>query len=169
MGSGSGGSYSSRHSGSQPYAPTYSVINSMLVKDKQDKDIYNPSTGYFKNPTATNLESAIKGNRFLFNGNRAEGKLTYVMNTSGNIILGKRSNPNNSSKRAPHPTLIGGKNPEVQCAGIIEFRKGRIYSVDDRSGHFRPNSKSLEKVYGKLQKTCDNNPNLFDKNSRWRK
>lgn len=169
MGSGSKGSYSSGSGGSQPYAPTYNVVNSMLIKDKQNKDIYSPNTGYFKNPTATNLENAIDGNRFLFNGNRAEGKLTYVMDTNGNIIFGKRCNPNDSAKRAPHPTLIGGKNPEVQCAGIIEFRKGRIFSVDNRSGHFRPNSKSLEKVDAVLRKIFNKNPNLFDRNSKWRK
>ena len=169
MGSGSSGGYGSGGNGSQPYAPSYHATSDMLKMDKKDPDIYNPNTGYFKNPTATNLETAIDGNRFVFNGNRAEGTMTYVLDKNGNIIFGKRCNPNDGRKRAPHPTLIGGKDPQVQCAGMITFRKGRNSSVDDRSGHFRPNSKSLEKVDAILQNICDNNPRLFDKNSKWRK
>lgn len=169
MGSGSSGPYGGGSTGSQPYAPSYHVVPDMLTTDKKDSDIYKSNSGYFKNPTATNLENAIDGNRVVFNGKSVEGQFTYVMDTNGNIIFGKRYNPNNSSKRSPHPTLIGGKNPEVQCAGIIKFTKGRILSVDDRSGHFRPNSKSLEKVYSFLDKLYKRNPNLFDKRSKWRK
>lgn len=169
MGSGSSGPYGGGSTGSQPYAPSYHVVPDMLTTDKKDSDIYKSSSGYFKNPTATNLENAIDGNRVVFNGKSVEGQFTYVMDTNGNIIFGKRYNPNNSSKRSPHPTLIGGKNPEVQCAGIIKFTKGRILSVDDRSGHFRPNSKSLEKVDSFLDKLYKRNPNLFDKRSKWRK
>lgn len=171
MGSGSKGVYSSGSSGSgsQPYAPSYHVINDMLENDKADTDIYNPTRGYFSNPTATVLSDAIEGDRIMFNGNRAENSLTYVMDMDGNIIFGKRCNPNDPSKRAPHPTLIGGKDPQVQCAGIIKFYKGRIVSVDDRSGHFRPNNKSLEKVNAALQALYDTNPSVFDKNSIWRK
>ena len=91
------------------------------------------------------------------------------MNADGEIIFGKRSNPNNSSKRAPHPTLIGGKDPQVQCAGIIVFRKGRILSVDTQSGHYRPDKKSLDKVDATLKRLYNKNPELFDKNSKWRK
>jgi len=169
MGSGSSGPYGGGSTGSQPYAPSYHVVPDMLAADKKDSDIYKSNSGYFKNPTATNLENAIDGNRVVFNGKSVEGQFTYVMDTNGSIIFGKRYNPNNSSKRSPHPTLIGGKNPEVQCAGIIKFTKGRILSVDDRSGHFRPNSKSLEKVDSFLDKLYKRNPNLFDKRSKWRK
>ena len=169
MGSGSGGSYSGTNGGSQPYAESYHVVSKEINKDKKDPDIYTKEAGYFKNPTATSLENAIDGNHFIFLGHRAEGHLLYVMDKNGNIIIGKRSNPNNSQKRAPHPTLIGGKDPQVQCAGIIVFRKGRILSVDNRSGHFRPNIKSLDKVDAELQKIYNKNPNLFDRDSKWRK
>lgn len=168
MGSGASGSYSSG-SGSQPYAPSYHVVLKMLTKDKADKDIYNPNTGYFKNPTATSLEKTIDGDRVIFQGGRAEGTMTYVMDKDGNIIFGKRCNPNDPGKRSPHPTLIGGKDPQVQCAGMITFHKGRIKSVDDQSGHFRPNAKSLEKVDHALQQLCNKHPDLFDKDPKWRK
>lgn len=169
MGSGSGNIYAGTGGGSQPYTEKYSVYGKMLAIDKKDPDIYDSSEGYFKNPTAVNLKNSVDGNRFVFEGHRAEGHMTYVMDSDGNIIFGKRSNPNNARKRAPHPTLIGGKNPKVQCAGMIVFKKGRILSVDNQSGHYRPDIKSLDKVNDVLQKMCDIDPNLFDKNSRWRK
>ena len=168
MGSGMSGSYSQTKGGSQPYSELYSVFGSELRKDKENPDIYGDS-GYFKNPSAISLEEAIDGNRFMLAGHRIEGALTYVLDKSGNIIIGKRSNPNSKLKRAPHPTLIGGKDPQVQCAGIIVFRKGRIISVDNRSGHFRPDIKSLDKVIEVLDKLYKKNPNLFDKKSIWRK
>ena len=169
MGSGSSGVYAGTSGGSQPYAEKYSVYGEMLKIDKKDPDIYDKSSGYFKNPSAVSLDDSIDGNRVIFEGHSAEGHITYVMDENGDIIFGKRFNPNDGRKRSPHPTLIGGKDPKVQCAGIIVFKKGRILSVDNNSGHYRPNKKSLEKVNGVLQKMYEKNPNLFDKNSIWRK
>ena len=168
MGSGSYGPYSGTNGGSQPYAETYHVVGHELSKDKHDPDIYNPVSGYFKNPTATNMDDAITPTRIIFEGRSASGTMTYVMDKEGNIIFGKRSNPNNPAKRAPHPTLIGGKDPQVQCAGMITFYKGRILSINNQSGHFRPDSKSLEKVEAALRKLYDKYPGAFDKNFRWR-
>lgn len=169
MGSGSYGPYSGTRGGSQPYAERYHVIGKELNKDKQDSDIYNSETGYFKNPTAQNLKDAMTSTRVVFEGKRAEGKMTYVMDTNGDIIFGKRANTNNAQKRAPHPTLIGGKDPQVQCAGMITFRKGRIQSVDNQSGHYRPDRKSLDKVDAVLKKLFEKYPDAFDKLSKWRK
>lgn len=42
----------------------------------------------------------------------------YVMNKQCEIIFGKRVNPNNHLEHSPHPTLIGGKDPQVQCQDI---------------------------------------------------
>jgi len=168
MGSGSSGSYSGA-GGAQPYAESYHVVGNELNKDKKDSDIYYPTSGYFKNPTATKLENAVQGNSVYMDGNKANGTYTYVVNQDGEIIFGKRSNPNDSSKRAPHPTLIGGKDPQVQVAGMITFKNGKIYSVDNQSGHYRPNIQSMGKVESALKKLYDGNQNLFDKNSKWRK
>lgn len=44
----------------------------------------------------------------------------------------------------PHPTLVGGSNPQVQAAGMIEIRGGKIYSINNASGHFKPSIESLE-------------------------
>jgi hypothetical protein len=45
----------------------------------------------------------------------------------------------------------------------------RILSVDNQSGHYRPNSKSMEKVDAALKKLYEKYPGAFDKNSKWRK
>ncbi|MCR5098973.1 MAG: hypothetical protein K6B14_08495 [Lachnospiraceae bacterium] len=169
MGSGYGNAYSGTRGGSQPYAASYKVVPQMLNIDKKDSDIYSKDNGYFKNPTAIKLKDTITGSNVNFEGGRANGDYTYVMDKSGNIIFGKRCNPNDGRKRSPHPTLLGGKNPEVQCAGMINFRNGKIYSVNTDSGHYRPNSKSLDKVDNALQKLYDSNPNLFHRQSKWRK
>ena len=87
MGSGSSGPYGGGSTGSQPYAPSYHVVPDMLTTDKKDSDIYKSNSGYFKNPTATNLENAIDGNRVVFNGKSVEGQFTYVMDTNGNITI----------------------------------------------------------------------------------
>ena len=169
MGSGSSGPYSGTNGGSQPYAERYHVVGSELSKDKGDPDIYHPTTGYFRNPTAEKLSDAITPTRVVFEGKRAEGTMTYVMDKDGNIVFGKRANPNDPRKRAPHPTLIGGKDPQVQCAGMITFHKGRILSVNNQSGHYRPNIQSMAKVDAALQKLFERFPDAFDKDSKWRK
>ena len=46
----------------------------------------------------------------------------------------------------PHPTLVGGQNPTVQGAGVIDIRGGKIFSIDNVSGHFKPDASSLISV-----------------------
>ena len=164
MGSGSRGPYGGSGNGSQPYAPTYHVVGKMMEKDKQDPNIYNPSTGYFRNPYAVSIQDAIVNGQVKMNGHSASGTYTYVLDTEGNIVFAKRYNPNNSRSRAPHPTLIGGKDPIVQCAGMIHFEKGRIVWYSNESGHFRPNGKSLDKVDNAMRKLKEKHPLIFSKN-----
>ncbi len=169
MGSGSSSSYSGASSGSQPYAESYHVVPEALGKDKKDPDIYDKKKGYFKNPTATDLETAIHGDRIMFNSNKvAHGSMTYVLDQNGHIIFGKRLNPNKEGKHAPHPTLIGGRDPQVQCAGVIHLSKGKIYDIDNMSGHFRPHRKSLKKAYEILHKLYETHPKIFSNKFKWR-
>lgn len=83
----------------------------------------------------------------------ANGQFTYVVDTNGNLIIGRR---NGSVKfQTPHPSLIGGKDPIVKMAGMVDIRNGKIHSWDDRSGHFKPNIKSMkyaDEAFGKLSK-----------------
>ena len=95
--------------------------------------------------------------------------MTYVLDTKGDMIVGKRVNPYNNTGKAPHPTLIGGKNPKVQCAGMITFRKGKIISINNDSGHFRPDIKSMKKVYKYLKKLNNKRPDLFSNKFDWGK
>lgn len=162
MGSGSSGPYGGS-GGSQPYAPTYHVVDEMMDMDKQDYNIYNPQTGYFTNPYATPIQSAIKNGQIQMDEHSAHGTYTYVVNENGDIIFGKRFNPNNSHSRAPHPTLIGGRDPQVQCAGMIRIEKGRIVWYNNDSGHFRPNAKSLTSVEAAMEKLKHTHPDIFSK------
>lgn len=169
MGSGISGSYRGTISKSQPYAELYNVCSDLLEIDKKDPDIYDSNNGYFKNPTAINLFESINGDGIYRNGKRVHGVFTYVMDEKGNIIFGSRCNPNNIGKRSPHPTLIGGKNPKVKCAGMITFSKGKIVSIDNISGHFKPNIKSMEKVNDYMDKLYQINNEIFSNKSKWRK
>ena len=164
MGSGSKGSYGNGTSGSQPYAPTYHVVGEMMESDKQNPNIYSPRTGYFKNPLAVSIQKSIKNGQIQMDGHSAHGTFTYVVNQNGEIVFGKRFNPNSSRGRAPHPTLIGGKDPQVQCAGMIRIEKGRIVWYDNQSGHYRPNAKSLITVDRTIKELKKTHPEIFAKN-----
>jgi len=166
MGSGSSSSYSG--GGSQPYAPDYYVVEEMMNRDKLDSDIYNPISGYYKNNTAKELSNSIVYEHVEIGDKIPNGPITYVLDKNDNIIIGKRSNPANPSKRSPHPMLIGGKNPSVKCAGMIMFKNGKISSIDNQSGHFRPNIKSMDGVYSALKKIYKKHPSIFTKDFEWR-
>ena len=122
MGTGRSGAYSGTRGGSQPYAESYHVVDEMLRQDKKDPDIYDPETGYFKNPSAISLREAIRNNRFYQrNGKKTERDFMYVMDKNGNIIFGKRENPNDGRKRSPHPTLIGDPASSVLRSKTVNF------------------------------------------------
>ena len=150
MGSGISDIYTGTNGGSQPYAPSYQVTPDMLQYDK-NRGVYHDGH-YDKNPTARNINDSINGD-YIENKQYSDQNLTYAIDMQGNIIIGKRNGNGRDGIATPHPTLIGGKNPEVQVAGILDIRGGKIYSYDNQSGHFKPNAKSLEaadKAFGKL-------------------
>lgn len=152
MGSGRSGLYSGTAGSSQPYASFYAVMPDMLEYDRRS-GIYS-GDGYDKNPTAKPIDQMIKGNHI--GDKHTNGKFIYAIDIENNIVIGKRNGNGREGLPTPHPTLIGGKNPKVKIAGILDVRGGKIYSYDDRSGHFKPNSKSLEaadNVFGKLPRS----------------
>ena len=110
MGSGGSGPYSGTGGGSQAYADSYHVVDKEISKDKKDPDIYNPKTGYFHNPTATKIQDVANGNAIYIDGKKPNGPITYVLDKSDNIIIGKRKNPNDSSSSSygilRHPKRI---------------------------------------------------------------
>lgn len=152
MGSGRSGLYAGTVGSSQPYASSYAVMPDMLERDKHS-GVYNEDDGYTTNPTAKPIGEMINGN--YLGDKRTNGTFIYAVDTNGDIVVGKRNGNGKVGLATPHPTLIGGKNPKVKIAGILDVRGGKIYSYDDRSGHFKPNSKSLEAAdtaFGKLPK-----------------
>ena len=168
MGSGPGGNYSGLRSSmkSQSFAKKYSVVPIEHEKDIKNSYVYDSIVGYKKNPTATNIIDAIKNNNVYLDGHKANGKFTYVLSEDGELIFGKRAS-RNKGQRSPHPSLIGGKNPKVQMAGMIDIRNGKVYDVDANSGHYRPNIKSLSKVEILLYNSYGNK--IFSRKSRLRR
>lgn len=165
MGSGISGLYLGTVGSSQPYAESYQVVEEIKNQDKNNPNVWSSKKGYRKNPLARNISECVKGNSIYYEGKKANGKMTYVVDMDDNLIFGKRFNPVNNDARSPHPMLIGGKNPKVKVAGMIEFRGGKIYSIDNNSGHYRPAKRSLqvaEEVLRKLPGT------VFHRNSKWR-
>lgn len=85
--------------------------------------------------------------------------LMYAVDEAGNIHIGTRGGMANSF---PHPTLLGGTNPNVQCAGMIKFNQGRILEINNSSGHFKPSGVHLQQVESVFQSKFP--PNSFDTN-----
>ena len=143
--------------GSQPYQDEYSVYAKMMKKDII-RGIYKPGIGYSKNPTAKTLDSIYDGQ--YIGGRNGAMTVPYVITTNGEVIIGKR-NGNGRAPGAlptPHPTLLGGTDPKVRMAGILVVKGGKIVSYDDRSGHYRPNIKSMkwaDEAFAKYPKSPD--------------
>lgn len=92
---------------------------------------------YIKNPTAQNVADIITDTGKI-GSKEMSGTYMYVVDLNGNVVIGTRA-----GQRMPHPTLVGGSNPEVLAAGIVDICGGKIFSVDNASGHFKPSSDSL--------------------------
>jgi hypothetical protein len=117
--------------------------------DNTVKPVYTEATGYVKNPSAVRLETQVKNGKI--SGQFENGKFMYAMDENDEIWIGKRlSGPRVEGAEpvtgTPHPTLIGGKNPRVLGAGIVEIRGGKIYRVDNHTGHFKVSQSSLRQV-----------------------
>ena len=152
MGSGSSGPYGK----SQPFASSYHVESSMHKQDIE-AGIYHDGH-YDKNPTAKNLNDMINGN--YIGDKRTNLDLPYVITTNGDIIVGRRNGNGRDGLATPHPTLIGGRNPEVAMAGMLHIHGGKIASYDNNSGHFKPNSQSMSVADAAFSKLPSN---LFKK------
>ena len=77
--------------------------------------------------------------------NKRFGKrIPYVITLNGKVIIGSTNGNGRIGLPTPHPTLIGGLDPKARMAGILDIRGGKIYSYDDRSGHYRPNILSMK-------------------------
>lgn len=123
----------------------FKVDPAMQAADEAAGVLKNGS--YIKNPTAKNLSDLITDSGKI-GSKQMSGQYMYVVDTNGNIIIGTRA-----GQKMPHPTLVGGENPQVKAAGIVEIRGGQIYKIDNSSGHYKPSTESLkaaEEVFGKL-------------------
>ena len=121
----------------------YTVDPSMEAKDIASEVLINGK--YVKNPTAQNMNDLIKPGYNYVGSKQMNGQYMYVIDQEGKIIIGTRGKDlaTGENLHMPHPTLIGGENPIVQGAGMVEIRGGKIYSIDNASGHFKPDASSL--------------------------
>jgi len=126
----------------------YTVEPAMQAKDIAEKVLVDGK--YLNNPTAKNMNDLIRQGYNYVGSKQMNGRYMYVIDQEGNIIIGTRAKDIATGRtlHMPHPTLIGGENPVVQGAGIVEIRGGKIYSIDNVSGHFKPGSGSLDAVKG---------------------
>lgn len=107
-------------------------------KSGVQRNVYDAAKGgYAKNPSATELSTIVKNGKVT--GGFDNGKFMYVVDENGKIIVGKRM-----GEAMPHPTLIGGQNPKVQAAGMVEIQGGKIVHIDNHSGHYKPPKPSLK-------------------------
>jgi RHS repeat-associated protein len=121
--------------------PTWGVDPTMFPGDTAAGVLRDGS--YQTNPTRmafADLE-VTPGGKLKHGGQLLNGQYMYVVDQNGQILLGTRS-----GSRMPHPTLVGGVDPRVQAAGIMDIRGGKIHGIDTASGHFKPSAASLDAV-----------------------
>jgi hypothetical protein len=118
---------------------------------------------YLKNPTAQNLSSLVTDSGKI-GGKNTNGQFMYVIDEQGQIIIGTRGKDalTGQTLHMPHPTLVGGADPQVLSAGMIDIRGGKIFSVDNVSGHFKPDASSLQVTQKVFQDLLPGN--VFHKN-----
>ena len=120
----------------------WTVDPSLQAADELAKVLKNGK--YVKNPTAINIEDMVTSIGKL-GTKRTNAVYMYVVDDAGNLTLGLRGKDAlGATLKMPHPTLVGGANPKVRAAGMVDIRAGRIYSIDNASGHFKPGISSLE-------------------------
>jgi hypothetical protein len=91
---------------------------------------------YVKNPTAQNLTDVLTPGGRVFDKS-STGRFVYVVDDSGNFIIGNRARSSEFPSGLPHPTLIGGADPKVLGAGELYLKGGKITWINDKSGHFQ--------------------------------
>jgi RHS repeat-associated protein len=116
----------------------FAVDPAMMEKDQEAGVLRDGN--YIKNPTARDLSDLVNRDTGKIVGPKFSGRYMYVVDAQGKVIIGKRA----GQARMPHPTLIGGSNPLVRGAGIVDIRGGRVFSVDNASGHYKPGAGSLD-------------------------
>ena len=130
------------------------IMSKAVCTREMSKTVPSTMGTMIRTPTAKNINDMINGN--YIGGKTTNIDMPYVIDLNGNIILGKRNGNGREGAPTPHPTLIGGKDPQVQMAGIVHIQGGKIASYDNQSGHYKPSSKSMsvaDEAFGKLPST----------------
>jgi len=129
--------------------PTSYKINTTKVKYDDIHTNVNPQSGKIKDNDGIVIHT----------DNVNGDGLMYAVDEAGNVHIGTRGGTANSF---PHPTLIGGINPNVKSAGMIKFKEGRILEINNNSGHFKPSAANLQQIESIFQNKFP--ANSFDLN-----
>jgi len=141
-------------------AKSFEVDPTFHAKDLE-QNVLDTNGKYTVNPTAKKLLDLVTPSGKIGSKNM-NGRYMYVIDNQGNIIIGTRGKKSNGDTlHMPHPTLIGDENPQVKAAGIIDIRRGKIFEVDNASGHFKPESESLQIAEQTFRSTLP--PKVFHK------
>jgi RHS repeat-associated protein len=71
---------------------------------------------------------------------KASGEFDFVVTEKGDVLLGRK-----------HSFLSGGG--DVQAAGTLKMRNGKIVNIDNNSGHYKPNLEQSKKFKEVLSKS----------------
>lgn len=72
------------------------------------------------------LGSIQNGNVKMYGKTQANGNFDFIVTEKGDVLLGRK-----------HSFMSGGS--DVQAAGILKMRNGKIVNIDNNSGHYTPN------------------------------
>ncbi len=147
--------------------------NRFLEKDVRDNVlVYSGKEWvYLNNPTRIEIDRSIKtrdGEQVIdldyldFPGTdkNAEVLVMYVITLDGKLILGKEVSPSiftsyeGRIKKMPHSTLASadGEIRRVLGAGEVVIKKGKIFRVNNSSGHFPSGSEVIPLISRTLEK-----------------
>ena len=142
-------------------------VEGRFVAENIEKRILNTAGVYASNPTAKPISEALNAQGKIISKS-ASGEFMYVLTKEGKLVMGTRNKlAGEPAGRFSHPTLIGGKDPEVLAAGMFRLRAGKVEWVDNASGHFQPNDKSLVAVADAFMKLPANARGSQFKVIRW--
>jgi len=85
------------------------------------------------------LGTIEKGEVKMIGKTKANGEFDFVVNEKGDVLIGRK-----------HSYLSGGQ--DVQAAGTLKMKNGKVVNIDNNSGHYTPNleqTKNFKKILSK--------------------
>lgn len=94
------------------------------------------------------------GDEYLKNLSHEGHEIMFVLKENGDMVLAPRGIPNLVEYKMPHPILADGE--DIISAGTLKFNLDGSIKVTNESGHYLPNSDSLNDVKSAIKKVDSN-------------